>query len=366
MERFLPTDPKIHIYGRTLHKSPLPLFWTASGIEFMTDATTCYLDLECGYESFEQWIRIEIDDFTMIRMVLPKGRNRICVFHDLAAGCKRKVNLWKEVQAFGPDPEAYLLIHGVELEGNLLELPEKKVKLEFVGDSITSGEGLAGAPSMGEDWAPMIFSCKEHYGMLTARALKADLHIVSQSGWGVCAGWDNNPASIIPPYYHQVCGILQGERNRALGAGEENDFSWQPDAVMVNLGTNDCGAFDTPAFTDPQTGIAYKMERMEDGTLSPASLDRFTGAVYDFLKTLRKYNSKAKILWLYGMIGTELSPYIQETVDRFRKETGDEEVYFLELPQIQPEWEGAHHHPGVIHHRKAADVLIGRLEKLLQ
>lgn len=364
MQRILPTDRKIHIYGRTLHKSPLPLFWTASGIEFCTDATSCYIEVESDYGMMEQWIRVEVDDFTMIRMPLHKGRSKICVFHDLAAGCRRKVNLWKEVQPMGQDPDSVLLIHSIEINGSLLDLPPKACRLEFIGDSITSGEGLAGAATMTEDWAPIIFSCKEHYGMLTAKALNADFHIISQSGWGVCASWDNVPTNVIPPYYSQVCGVLTGEKNRELGAFEENDFSWQPDVVMVNLGTNDGGAFENPPYTDPETGIEYKLRMTEDGGFEPESVQRFETAVYDFLKQLRMRNPKATILWLYGMIGTPLEEFILETLERYRKDCNDDHVEYLRLPEIREEWEGAHHHPGVIHHHKVAEVLTAKLKTL--
>ncbi len=365
MNTFLPTNPKIHIYGRTLHKSPLPLFWTASGIEFVTDASSCYLDVECDYDAMEQWIRIEVEEYTMIRMPLERGRHRICVFHDLVPGCRRKVNFWKEVQPMGGDEKACLLIHGVDLDGELLDLPEKKYRLEFVGDSITSGEGLAGSPTMGDDWAPIIFTTKDHYALTCARALNADFHIVSQCGWGVCTGWDNNPACAIPPHYGEVCSVLKGEKNKALGAMEENDFSWQPDAVMVNLGTNDCGAFTTPPFVDPVTGKEYKLKKLVDDSYEPESLMHFENCLYDFLVKLRDKNPKARILWLYGMIGNDLSGPILETIGRYKAEHKDEEVYYLELQNLIPEWEGAHHHPGPIHHKKAADVVIGRLQKLL-
>ncbi len=65
-------------------------------------------------------------------------------------------------------------------------------------------------------------------------------------------GWDNDVRHVMPPYYTQVCGVAMGQRNAALGAQQENDFAaWKPDAVIVNLGTNDTGAFDNPPWQRP-------------------------------------------------------------------------------------------------------------------
>ena len=32
---------------------------------------------------------------------------------------------------------------------------------------------------------------------------------VSQSGWGVLSGWDNNPDHNVPSCYEKICGFLE-------------------------------------------------------------------------------------------------------------------------------------------------------------
>ncbi|KAF6590638.1 GDSL family lipase, partial [Paenibacillus sp. EKM208P] len=79
---------------------------------------------------------------------------------------------------------------------------------------------------------PMLFTALRNYTAITAEALNADYRVLSQSGWGVLTSWDNNPHANIPAYYEQVCGVLTGERNEALGAFSDHDFTpWQPDVV---------------------------------------------------------------------------------------------------------------------------------------
>ena len=78
------------------------------------------------------------------------------------------------------------------------------------------------------------------------------MHIWQQKNWarctiasvraarGVFCSWEGNEQQAIPLYYEQVCGLLNGERNKQLGAMEKWDFQkFQPDVIVVNLGTND-------------------------------------------------------------------------------------------------------------------------------
>lgn len=47
----------------------------------------------------------------------------------------------------------------------------------------------------------MFFSAENNYAVMVSRALNADIRVSSQSGWGVCCGWNNDPNSAIPPIY---------------------------------------------------------------------------------------------------------------------------------------------------------------------
>ena len=108
------------------------------------------------------------------------------------------------------DPAHLLQITGLEYAGGeFLPLPEPQYRLEFVGDSITSGEGAIGAKPE-EDWVGAFFSAENHYGRLTADALGAEYRCISQSGWGIVTGWDNDVRHVMPPYYTQVCGVAMG------------------------------------------------------------------------------------------------------------------------------------------------------------
>lgn len=359
------TDIKnMKVHGRTTGcLSPLTLFWTGSGIELNAKGSELWIEIESSYDTYEPWISIIIDSVPIARQMLIKGRYWICVFRGTNPNLVKNVCIVKDVQAMNADPDCSLKIHSVKFDGEFLPVKEKPHKIEFVGDSITSGEGAIGAV-IEDDWIPMWFSSINNYCTMTAKNLNADYRIISQSGWGVLTGWDNNPHSNIPEYYEKVCGLLTGEKNKALGAFNDNDFTlWQPDVVVVNLGTNDAGAFDSPEWKDEKTGKVYKQRLNEDGTFNNEDLKSFEDAVEKFLFKLRKYNKKAYIIWAYGMIGIPLMPSIYRAVDSYIKKTGDKKVSVFQLPDTTEKTKGARNHPGVLAHKKAADDLSEYIKK---
>ncbi len=366
MNTYIPgVERDIRILGRTADKKEPVFFWTGSGIEFTVDGSELTVDFVTDYEIYEQWIRVEVDGFDMIRTSLPKGRSTLSIYRNMNADNVRHVRIVKEVQPMMADRQGILIIDALHSDGKLGKLADKKYRLEFIGDSITSGEGLAGARGITE-WNSAIFSTAGHYAITAADKLNADYRIISQSGWGVCSSWDNDPRRVLPRYYEQVCGLLCGKSQLEAGAGNKNDFdAWQPDAVLVNLGTNDAFAFQNKAWVDEKTGETFEQKLNADGSYEAESLARFEDAVYNFLVMLRKNNQNAHIVWLYGMIGRTMEQYILEALNRYRADKGDENVSYLQLPDLKLEWTGANSHPGVPSHQAAADVITEYLREIL-
>lgn len=355
----------LKVYGRTNGRlSPLTLFWTASGFEVQVTGSELWALLEGDFEQQEPWISLEINGAWVGRQMVEQGKRWICLFRGRNPQAVKQVRLYKDMQAMSGDPRHLLQIHALKTDGEFLPVPEKERKLEFIGDSITSGEGAIGAVSE-EDWAAMLFSAKNNYATITGELLNAEVRILSQSGWGVVSGWDNDPRCALPAYYGQVCGLLSGERNLALGAQLPHDFStWQPDAVIVNLGTNDCGALSSPAWTDPVTGESFQQHKGEKGGFTPEDQKRFQEAVKRFLALLREKNPHAQLLWVYGMLGDELSPVLEEAVGEYTRETGDTRATYLELTDAI-EHRGARSHPGKQAHALAAREIAEKLRQLL-
>ncbi|KAA9005036.1 SGNH/GDSL hydrolase family protein [Paenibacillus spiritus] len=356
----------VRVHGRTNgSRSPLTLFWTGSGIEVNLTGTELWIEVEADYETYEPWISVLLNGAPISRQMLTAGRYWICLFRGMSAGSVKHVRLLKDIQAMSEDPDALLQIHALRFDGDLLPVADKPLKIEFVGDSITSGEGAIGAREE-MDWIPVWFSAVHNYTALTAEALNADYRVLSQSGWGVLTSWDNNPRNRMPRIYDQVCGLLSGRRNEELGALEPNDFrSWQPDAVIVNLGTNDEGAFHNAGWQDPATGERRKKRLNEDGSYNEEDLGTVEQAIERFLELIRSRNPRARIVWVYGMLGLGLMPAIYRAVDAYGKRTGDRNVSVFQLPNMTEETVGSRVHPGRLAHERAARELAGYLRGIL-
>lgn len=355
---------ELRVLGRTVKRHPLPLFWTASGIECNYDGTELWCEFESDYSCYEQWIAIYINGAFLARLMLNKGRQKVCLYRNMAGRKINHVKVIKEVQAMPEDPDTYLWIHGLAGDGEFHPLPEPACRMEFIGDSITSGEGSCGSTAE-QDWISMWFSASRTYPYFVAEHFNAEYRVISQSGYGVYCAYDNNLDHVIPLYYEQVCGTVAGERNRFMGAGDLHDFtSWQPDYIIINLGTNDGGAFHNPEWRDESTGRTNKMEYGPDGVPARECIEKVRQAVTEFLTLVRKHNPKAQIIWAYGLMGTITEPAITEGIEVYRRLSGDRNVHYIRLDEITGDRIGARSHPGENGHRAAAESICRQIEVL--
>ena len=334
----------IKINGRTVQSlDPLTLIWTGSSLELNVKCSELWVEMAGPFETHENWIAIEINGAVISRRMISAEKEWVCIFRSRSAEKPTRVRIIKEVQAMSGDPQHRLEIYGLRFDGELLPVAQKALKIEFIGDSINSGEGAIGAKGE-EEWISMFFSHVNSYPYMTAGALDADYRVISQSGWGLYVAWDGNLSCAIPPHYENICSLAPGEWFKAKGFSEKNDFDkWQPDLICVNLGTNDNEAIKNAGFTDT---------------------DKLREATKSFLKILRRNNPGAYIIWSLGILGTDTAKYILAGMEEYRKESGDERVEYLELPETDDETIGARFHPGVKAHAKAAEVLTARIKEL--
>ncbi|SFC88209.1 SGNH/GDSL hydrolase family protein [Butyrivibrio sp. YAB3001] len=351
-------EKNIHIFGRMgRQKQPLPLLFNGSGIEVVVTGTDLWIELETDSDFHEPWVAYEVNGAFMGRQMLLPGEHNICLFRNMEPSTPKRIRFIRELQAMSEDDRSKVLIKRIGINGEFKEVPEYKRKIEFIGDSITSGEGSYGAMA-DVDWIAMYMSASVNYATFTAKNLNADYHLISQGGWGVYCGWDNDVRHNLPSVYEKVCGLSSGPSNEAIGTQEPYDFdSWQPDVIVVNLGTNDATSFNQPPFYNPEDGKTYKMRLNEDGSYNREDELKIEDAIVSFLTVLRKHNKKAHIAWCYGMLGSDLNLTITEAINKYRDSSKDNNVSFFQLPNTTMETVGSHMHPGFKSHENASKEL---------
>jgi lysophospholipase L1-like esterase len=119
---------------------------------------------------------------------------------------------------------------GLSAGGGALEAPPAGPGrlLEVIGDSISCGYGELGALS-DSDCFPTE-SAYDTAAAMTARALGADVSIIAASGRGVIRNYGGDTTDTMPMVYARAI------TNAAAPAW---DFRVEPQAVIINLGTND-------------------------------------------------------------------------------------------------------------------------------
>ena len=349
------TWEKVHICGRTVDRPGcLNLVWTGSGAEFEMNASELGIVLETGPHLYMPWISLVLDGEWIAHIPVQEGENKYMLFKGMDPSVTHKVRIVKDFQASVDDPSSYLYLKKIIVNGEIRKPAPKKYNIEFIGDSITSGEGALGAHEE-MDWITPYFSSVRNYAFMVAEELCADYRSISQSGWGIVNGWDNNIHTTLPAIYHST------EAKR--GVRDYDHSSWKTDAVVINLGTNDDFSFQNPPFTDPETGKVYQNSNLPNGEHDPEALKRIEKGIIDFVKDVRQSNPQAHIVWVYGMLGFGLGETIEKAISAYISVSGDGNAAFLKLPDTAEDAFGSRGHPGEKSHRASARVIADHLRK---
>lgn len=199
-------------------------------------------------------------------------------------------------------------------------------RMEVIGDSLSVGAGVEGNAACpgGIDAFTNNYLA---YGSVAARAVSADVVTIAWSGIGVYRNYDGSTSNTMPARYPYSIPNDQTAW----------DFSrYQPQVVVVNLGTNDFGQGDP--------GVAYET------------------AYVEFVKSVRsKYASAFFILIdMYG--GTRLTR-INSVVSKL-KASGEAKIEALSVSSAQNNL-GCNQHPNVAGQAAMGAVLAQRLQSLM-
>ncbi len=311
------------------------LWWTGSGVRFRTACRYLTLEAECSGHDFAAYLGVLADGAPVARLPLLPGRRVYPVLAGMDPGVTHEITILRDSQP-GFDEEEPITLWGLETDGSAEPAPERERLIEFIGDSLTVGEGCAG-PQSAAEWRMIWISHMGSFPALTAEKLKADSRVIALGGYGVWRSWDDNPDHVLGKLYDRLCSPIR--------AGDvPYDFSERKaDAVVINLGTNDGGPF----------------ARAEDPA---AAEEAFTTAAKGLLSLVRAHQPGARILWAYGLCGTAMTDPVRRAVEEYRL-GGDENVGFLPLTDCAGD-HGSRTHPSRAAHRRAAREIISALKDL--
>lgn len=193
----------------------------------------------------------------------------------------------------------------------VLRLPGRKRQIEFIGDSYTVGFGNLSPTRICTNeqvWART--DDPAAFGPLTAEHYNADYQINAISGRGVVRNYNGGKADTVPEAYPYV--LFNKDQ-------EYIDPTWQPQVIVVGLGTNDYT-------TKLHAGEKWK-------TRAELHAD-YVNTYEQFLNKLRKQNPHAYIIvWAADVANGEVEAQASKVVQQLHQQ-GFQDLKYLAIHNI--------------------------------
>jgi len=329
-DRLVDIEKDLKWLGRTYVDDNRHYFnWTNSGFEFNIDGTgaTALLSSSCP-SSNRTYLKIYVDGVETKTVHMTAPVMNVTLAEGLSDG-PHTIKVVKRTN--GRSSTAALMKLWVD-EGTEILGANKAAgrKIQFLGDSITVGYG-----SM--DWlSPSAWSTDSEdgtitYAALTSKYFGADNHTVAVSGRGVIwnTGGNKDTANHAPLMYEYTDWNNHAQWDHSL---------YQPDVVVINLGTNDKASCVT---ADDQTV--------------------FQNAAYNLIDQVRKDNPDAYIIWAFGAMGdgNNVEANLKAAVAKHNSE-GDNKVTYLHMGTGTT----CLGHPTSAAHVDRANELIAKIEEI--
>jgi hypothetical protein len=282
--------------------------WSGSSIELRFTGT----DLSVTMSGANAWYEIAVDNGTPSAKQI--GATAVLAT-GLAAG-PHVVQMVRRAEAFNGISK-FVSFSAPATAVLPQQIPARRI--EVIGDSFAVAYGLEGCADRTNAQENAYLS----WGMVTGRMVKADVHIVAQSGVGMAYSLGGNPK--MPDYY----GLMFGGGNTAKW-----DFSkYIPDAVLIDLGEND------------QNATSMAGAKLYDATT-------FKTAYGAFLTSLRTYYPNA---YIYCGSHGDLTTDIQAVVTA----KADPKIKFISFTGTRT---ACDYHPDVAGHQSYANTAAAALK----
>jgi lysophospholipase L1-like esterase len=224
------------------------LTWPSTGVAFSFTGTTASININSVRGTAS--VALYVDDNEPI--LIPSMDGSPIVTPTLPMG-----NHTVEIRKRSETNFGTFRITNVTTDGTLVPSVAPTRKIEIIGDSISVGYGLDGVLPCTD--SALLQNNPKTYGAVAAQALGADYSVVAWSGKGLIRNYASNPPDTQPPM-----PVLYTR----YGANDEDDSftfpsSWVPDAVVINLGTNDFSYLDVREPVNPDDLITALSDLVE-------------------------------------------------------------------------------------------------------
>lgn len=230
--------PAIRVVGRT-ETGPAAgsIQYSWPGVNIQASFVGTQASMAVNDASANNRVTVVLDGGTPKTFALASGQSTVSLASGLA-NVAHQIVIWRNTEASPGGVTTFSGLTGFSPGGTLLPPPAAPSRrIEMVGDSLTVGAGVEGNATCtgGIDAYTNNYLA---YGSIAARALSADVVTVAYSGIGVYRNFgETTPtaASLTMPRRYPY----------AIPDTALWDFSlYQPQVVVINLGTNDFGAGD--------------------------------------------------------------------------------------------------------------------------
>ena len=335
----LPKAGILHLGRHDPAEEKTRLWWSGSGIRFTLKAAALEADITWTGGGFNPWMGVVIDGAPVCRFPLTPGTRTYPLLFGMDGTVSHEVSLIRDSQPVLGSDGGPIEINALRVDGEIGPSSARPLLIEFLGDSLTVGEGCLG-PQSADEWRTVWISVLGAFPALTAEAMCADMRVMALGGWGASRSWDNYEENRIGRIYNQLCVPIPGGEIPA-------DFpERRADAAVINLGTNDNGP----------------ISRLEGDERAEAEETLCRRAV-ELMEAVRARNPGAAILWAYGMCGKPMEPILKKAVDAFHAAGGQRAAYLSLTPAPD---HGSRSHPGPIAHRTAAREIADKLREMLE
>jgi lysophospholipase L1-like esterase len=233
-ETFTSANAKeLNYLGRVARQADSVIFaWSGTGLAFASEAENLSFllsDHSMGKDDYGRQIQgryaVLVNNNVYAVLEGKKGKERYSLY-GLPSG-KKEIKLLRLNEAM----VSFTVFKGIYADRPLTEAKkENTLKLEFIGNSITTGYGNM-PDSIPCHFSPKTQNFLQSYAYLLADKLKADISTVAWSGRGLARNYDKTETGVLPELYAYAVPYqqkIEWELN-----------SWQPDVVLIHLGTND-------------------------------------------------------------------------------------------------------------------------------